>query len=48
MSKLTPMQKLEKITDEWIDGKRYKNLLPLKWMHFWLCMKPLRTKEGLL
>ena len=30
MSKLTPMQKLEKITDEWIDGKRYKKLTPFE------------------
>lgn len=30
MKKLTPMQKLEKITDEWIDGKRYKKLTPFE------------------
>lgn len=30
MNKLTPLQKLEKITDEWIDGKRYKKLTPFE------------------
>lgn len=46
MNKLTPLQKLDKITDEWIDGKRYKKLTPFEMDALLAMYETLKNERG--